>query len=297
MNQLKKIAIIEPIGLDEKEIKARLHPHEVSYFDSRTMDDSTLVEHLKEVNAILLTNRPLSYQVIKALPKLQLISVAFAGFDHVNPQAVQEKNITVTNASGYANTAVSELTIGLMISLARNIPNNHTNIGNGITTNTGTELKNKTLGIVGFGNIGQMLANLAKAFGMHIISYGPKDSQKDLINLFETSDYISLHLPLNDQTRGMINADLLKHMKKTSYLINCARGPIINQKDLVSALESESIKGAAIDVFDQEPPLSNNEPLLHCKNVITTPHIGFNTEEALVEKATIAINNTLSFFR
>jgi D-3-phosphoglycerate dehydrogenase len=294
----KKIAIIEPIGLSVENIqqlKETFKGHEIEIFDSRNYSDDELITSLKDTNILALTNRPLNYNVIKNLPCLELIAVAFAGMDHIDSQAVKEKNIIIKNASGYANSAVSELVIGFMIALSRNIVQNNNQMNQNISTNTGSELKGKTLGIVGFGNIGKEVEKLACAFGMHVITYGSNNTLDDLKNLFSKSDFISLHIPLTEQTRGLINKDYLSLMKKSAFLINCARGPIVNQLDLINALEQNQLKAAAIDVFDTEPPLASNHPLLNRADIIATPHIGFNTKEALKEKARIAIHHIKTY--
>ncbi|MED7787635.1 NAD(P)-dependent oxidoreductase [Francisella sp. 19X1-34] len=206
---MKNIAIIEPIGMtleQETQLKEIFKDHKLSIFDSRNYDDQKLIEQLKSVNIILLTNRVLSYSVISQLDNLDFISVAFSGIDHINNQAIKEKGIIVKNSAGYANSAVAELTIGFMINLARNIVNNHNNMINSIGTNTGTELKGKKLGIVGYGNIGKKLEHLANAFEMQTIKYNSKSSQSDLENLFKESDFVSLNIPLNDQTKGIITS-------------------------------------------------------------------------------------------
>lgn len=288
----KKIAIIEPIGLSAESIhqlKETFKGHEIEIFDSRHYSDDELITSLKDTNIIALTNRPLNYHIIKNLPCLELIAVAFAGMDHIDSQAVKEKSIIIKNASGYANSAVSELVIGFMIALSRNIVQNNNQMNQNISTNTGSELKGKTLGIVGFGNIGKEVAKLASIFGVKIIPFATEHNLDDLKDLFRQSDFISLHIPLTEQTRGLINKDYLSLMKKSAFLINCARGPIVNQLDLINALEQKQLKAAAIDVFDTEPPLASNHPLLNRADIIATPHIGFNTQEALKEKARIAI--------
>ncbi|WP_150467075.1 NAD(P)-dependent oxidoreductase [Francisella sp. SYW-9] len=295
---MKNIAIIEPIGMtleQEAQLKEILKGHKLSIFDSRNYNDQKLLELLKSVNIILLTNRTLSYELISQLDNLEFISVAFSGVDHIDSQAVKEKGIIVKNSAGYANSAVAELTMGFMICLARNIVNNHNNMTNAIGTNTGTELKGKKLGIVGYGNIGKKLEHIANAFEMQTIKYNSKSSQNDLENLFKESDFVSLNIPLNDQTKGMINSHYFNLMKPSAYLINCARGPIVNQQDLIDALDNKKLKGAAIDVFDTEPPLSSDNLLLNRKDIIATPHIGFNTQEALASKAKIAINHVIEY--
>lgn len=292
-----KIAIIEPTGIDLAAYHDSLPEHEIVAFDSRGWSDEQLISTLQDAEIIALSNRPLSAQVIQSLPHLKFISVAFAGIDHVDPKIVAERKIPIQNAAGYANTAVAELVIGFMISLARNIPQNNILIRKNGITNTGTELKNKILGIIGYGEIGKEIERLALAFRMQTLIYDSRSSVSKLQHLFSQADYVSLHIPLNESTRNFVTLDLLKRMKPTAYLINCARGPIVNSADLKSALESKILAGAALDVFDMEPPLAQDYSLLNNPHIIATPHIGFNTQEALLNKGQLALNNIINFLK
>lgn len=291
-----KIAVIEPIGIPIEEIRSELSAHKILECDSRNWNDEQLSEFIKDVEIIALTNRHLSADVIDSAGKLKFIAVAFSGIDHIDMNAKEKRQIPVKNAGGYANTAVAELVFGLMISLARNIPDNNRNIRQQAASNTGVELKNKVLGIVGFGAIGLEVARLAKAFQMQTLVYDRK-SQLTLENVFSQSDFVTLHVPLSNETRGMVSLRLLSKMKKTAYLINCARGPIVISDDLKQALEQRLIAGAALDVFDSEPPLPINYGLLDAPNLIATPHIGFNTREALIAKGKLTVKNIQEFLK
>lgn len=291
-----KIAVIEPIGIPIEEIRSELSAHKILECYSRNWNDEQLSEFIKDVEIIALTNRHLSADVIDSVGKLKFIAVAFSGIDHIDMNATEKRQIPVKNAGGYANTAVAELVFGLMISLARNIPDNNRNIRQQAASNTGVELKNKVLGIVGFGAIGLEVARLAKAFQMQTLVYDRK-SQLTLENVFSQSDFVTLHVPLSNETRGMVSLRLLSKMKKTAYLINCARGPIVISDDLKQALEQHLIAGAALDVFDSEPPLPINYGLLDAPNLIATPHIGFNTREALIAKGKLTVKNIQEFLK
>ncbi|CEG57112.1 NAD(P)-dependent oxidoreductase [Legionella fallonii] len=291
-----RIAIIEPIGISSEEIKAELSNNTIIECDSRGWSDEQLIKQVKNVDIIALTNRPLSAAVINAATELKFIAVAFAGIDHVDREAVNQRHILVKNAAGYANTAVAELVFGFMISLARDIPGNNQNIRHRAVTNTGLELKNKTLGIVGFGAIGAEVKRLASAFQMNTLIYD-RSGQVTLDDVFSQSDFVTLHVPLADQTRGMVNLKRLSQMKKSAYLINCARGPIVVTEDLQCALEQGLIAGAALDVFDVEPPLPTDYSLWDAPNLIATPHIGFNTQEALRTKGLLAVKNIKEFLK
>ena len=288
------VCVIEPIGIPLATLQAGLPGHEVVEFDSRGWDDAQLIEAVKDADIIAVTYRELSADVINAIPNLKMIAVAFAGIDHVDAGAVADRGITVRNAPGYANTAVAELVIGLMISLARSIPQHDTAIRHGGLSTTGTELRGKTLGIVGMGAIGKEVKALSEAFGMTPLPYDV-GSAMTLEEVFERSDYVTIHVPLLPATRGMVNAELLARMKPTAYLVNCARGPIVDSVALAAALSAGALAGAALDVFDVEPPLPTDDPLLALPNVIGTPHIGFNTQEALVTKGTDALDAIKEF--
>ena len=290
------IVILEPIGISLEECQKQLAGHQVTEVDSRNWTDEQVIEAAKEAEIIAITNRPLPATIIENLPLLKFISVAFTGIDQIDATSVRERKIAVKNASGYAKTAVAELVIGLMISLARNIVSNAKEIGHGAVTKTGTELKGKVLGIIGLGAIGNEVARLATAFGMEVISYN-RGSGTPLDEIFSKSDYVSIHVPLVEETRGLVNLQRLEQMKPTAFIINAARGPIIESDALHQALEQGIIAGAAVDVFDMEPPLPENYPLLTAPNLIATPHIGFNTKEAVTEKGRIALQNILDFLK
>lgn len=291
-----KIAIIEPIGISSEEIRTGLSGYTITECDSRNWSDEQLIDCIKDANIIALTNRPLSAAVIQAATELKFIAVAFAGIDHIDMNAANQRHILVKNAAGYANTAVAELVFGLMISLARNIPGNNEQVRQKAGTNTGIELKNKTLGIVGLGAIGSEVKRLAEAFQMKTLDYG-KNNQLTLEDLCSQSDFITLHVPLTHETRGMVDLKLLSKMKKSAYLINCARGPIVVSNDLKQALEQKLIAGAAIDVFDLEPPLPTDYSLFDAPHLIATPHIGFNTQEALRTKGQLTLKNIQEFLK
>lgn len=289
-----KIYQIEPIGISPEEIKSTLLEHDITSINSRGWSDDELINQTKDADILMLTNRPISAKVLNSLTSLKLISVAFSGIDHIDQETAKKRNILIKNTVGYANTAVAELALGLMISLARKIPQNNHNTRHGSPTNTGSELKGKTVGIVGYGAIGQEVQKIAAALGMNTLVF-QRNGNITLEQLFTDSDYITLHIPLSSETRNMIAYSLLAKMKPTAFLINCARGPIVNSNDLFAILTENKIAGAALDVFDIEPPLPESYPLLQLENVIATPHIGFNTKEAQISKGTMAVNNIIQF--
>ncbi|MEY4942374.1 MAG: hypothetical protein RL254_555 [Planctomycetota bacterium] len=285
---MTRICVIEPIGISTEEIRSALPGHDVDVFDSRGWADSELIARCAGAEVLASTNRPISVSVIDALEGLRLIAIAFAGVDSVAAAAAESHGVTVTNARGYADTAVAELTVGLMISLARQIPAQNVAIRSGGTTSMGTQLRGKTIAVIGTGAIGTEVVRLCGAFGMTVIGFD-EGSTKTLPEVVAEADFVSLHVPLLPETRGMVSGEVLSAMKPTAFLINCARGPIVDSAALDVALGSGAIAGAALDVFDQEPPLPADYPLLAHANVIATPHIGFDTVEAVRSKGEMAL--------
>jgi len=292
-NSPYNITILEPIGLPDDEIRAGLPGQNLKILDSRGWEDEALMSACQGSEILALTNRPISAALIEALPLLRQIVVAFAGIDHVTKVAA-ERGIDIVNAIGYANTSVSELVLGLMISLARQIPTHNNAIRRGGIGTLGSEIKGKTLGVVGAGQIGSEVERLGDALGMNVLTYSRRGTIT-LEELFAQSDFISLHVPLVTSTHKLVGADLLARMKPTAFLINCARGPLVDSAALHNALCNGLLAGAALDVFDREPPLPSDELLLVHPNVIATPHIGFQTNEAIRAKGEQALKHIQAF--
>lgn len=271
----------------------------------RTDDINTLIEEAKDADIIMLANMPLKGEVIRACQNLKFIDVAFTGVDHVDLEAAKEMGVAVSNASGYSNDSVAELTLGLILTLLRNVAQTDKRAREGGTKEglVGNELKGKTVGIIGTGAIGMTTARLCKAFGCNIIAYNGFSHKEntDLITymplkeMLEKSDIVALHCPLTEQSKNLINKETISYMKPTAILINAARGPVVNSRDLADALNEGKIHAAGIDVFETEPPLDKNHPLLHSKNTIVTPHIAFATQESMEKRAEIVFQNITSW--
>ena len=302
---MSKIVIMESLGISAEELAARKAPFEAQghvFVDyPKTTDPAKLIEEAKDADAMILANMPMPADVLRKCDKLKFIDVAFTGVDHVGLDAAKEKNIAVSNASGYSNEAVSELVIGTTLSLARNIRSveDRCREGKDKTGLVGWEIKGKTVGIIGLGKIGTRTAELFHAFRANVLAqsrthhdgvaeYIEQVSQEELLR---RSDIVVLHCPLNDSTRGMINAEKLAMMKPTALLVNVARGPVVVEKDLAAALENGVIAGAAIDVFDKEPPLDTASPILHAPNCLVTPHVAFATQQSMSLRAEIVFDN------
>ena len=302
---MSKIVIMESLGISDEELAARKAPFEAQghvFVDyPKTTDPAKLIEEAKDADAMILANMPMPADVLRKCNKLKFIDVAFTGVDHVGLDAAKEKNIAVSNASGYSNEAVSELVIGTTLSLAWNLRSveDRCREGKDKTGLVGWEIKGKTVGIIGLGKIGTRTAELFHAFGATVLAqsrthhdgiaeYIEQVTQEELLR---RSDIVVLHCPLNDSTRGMINAEKLAMMKPTALLVNVARGPVVVEKDLVASLENGVIAGAAIDVFDKEPPLDTASPILHAPNCLVTPHVAFATQQSMSLRAEIVFDN------
>lgn len=302
---MSKIVIMESLGISAEELAARKAPFEAQghvFVDyPKTTDPAKLIEEAKDADAMIIANMPMPAEVLRKCDKLRFIDVAFTGVDHVGLDAAKEKNIAVSNASGYSNEAVSELVIGTTLSLARNLRSveDRCREGKDKTGLVGWEIKGKTVGIIGLGKIGTRTAELFHAFGATVLAqsrthhdgiaeYIEQVTQEELLR---RSDIVVLHCPLNDSTRGMINAEKLAMMKPTALLVNVARGPVVVEKDLAVALENGVIAGAAIDVFDKEPPLDTASPILHAPNCLVTPHVAFATQQSMSLRAEIVFDN------
>lgn len=299
-----KIALLEDLGcapeiIGENKAKLEKLGHEFKTF-TKTGDVPTLKEEVKEADVIILANMPLPADVLAAAPNAKFIDVAFTGVDHLPVDEAHKRDIAISNASGYADEAVAELAISLMIQLLRETgeAEKRTRSG-GVKTGLSARLiQGKTVGIIGAGEIGKRLARLLKAFGTTVIAHNRRevkdpaiDKNVTLDELLETADIVTLHCPLTPQTKGMLGKKEFEKMKKSAILINTARGQVVDNAALADALNNGEIAGAAIDVFDMEPPLPADYPLLHAKNTILTPHIGFYSQESLDRRAEIVFDN------
>lgn len=303
-----KLVIIEPLGVAKDKLlglaTATLGDNvDITYYDTRVTDTSELINRGKDADIIAVSNLPLNREVIEGCPNLKMLAVAFTGVDHIAVDTCRARGITICNCAGYSNAAVADLVFGMIVALYRNmVPCNHV-VRHGGTKDglVGFELEGKKFGIIGSGAIGLRTANIAKAFGCEVYAYSRTVKEgtgliyTDLDTLLQTCDIISLHVPLNAHTKHLINAEKLSLMKPNAILINTARGPIVDSEALADALNAHQIAGAGIDVFEMEPPVPTDHPLLHTPNTIVTPHIAFATVEALEKRATIVFNNIVNY--
>lgn len=300
-----KVVLLESLGISAKVLDGfakRLEEkgHEFTAYE-RSTDEAVLIERAKEAEVIMIANMPLSGNVIRSCPKLKFIDVAFTGVDHVDLSAARECGVAVSNASGYSNESVAELVICMMLSLLRNVKQVEERCRTGGTKDglVGRQLQDKTVGIVGMGAIGTRVARLCGAFGCRVLSYSrtcrPQNEKLadyvSLNELLERSDIVTLHCPLTDETRHLIDAEKIGKMKKGAILINAARGPVVDYEALAEALRAGKLGGAGVDVFETEPPVPADHVMLHTPNTIVTPHIAFASEESMVLRAQIVFDS------
>lgn len=303
-----KIVLLEGLGVSDSVIAQHARKLEamghtfVAY--PKNADPQVQVERSRNADVIMLANMPLAPAVLEEAKSLKFIDVAFTGVDHIPMEEAKRRDIAVSNASGYATQAVAELCISFMIQLLRNVAQTQERCRSGGTKDglVGNLLCGKTVGIVGAGAIGKKVAALCKAFGCTVLAYNRSavsdaaiDGQVSLEELLERTDIVSLHCPLTAETKGLIGADQLARMKKSALLINTARGGVVDSAALAAALEKGNIAGAACDVFEVEPPLPADHPLLHCPNTIVTPHIAFASVESMEQRADIVFGNLYSW--
>ena len=262
---------------------------------------------------ILVTNKvPVDRALIEKLPKLKFIAVLATGFNIIDCEAAKEHGIVVSNIPAYSTDGVAQLVFAFLLELTNQVGLHSKSVNDGEWSRSPyfcywktplVELRGKVFGIVGFGKIGSAVAEIANAFGMKVKAYSPHTrayagfGTVDFVSLdevIETSDVISLHCPLTNETAGLVNAEFLSRMKKTAYLINTSRGPVVNEKDLRAALDSGAIAGAGVDVLSSEPPKEDN-PLIGAKNCFITPHIAWASLEARTRLMNIFKDNVKGF--
>lgn len=305
------IVLLESLGISEEELNKLSKPltdngHHLVVYDDGKLDDETIKTRIKDAEVLVLANTPLSGEVIEVADKLKFIAVAFTGFNHIDLEKCKEKGIQVSNAAGYITHSVAEITFGLIISLLRNIVPLEAIVRDGGTKDgyRQRDLRGKTLGVIGTGDIGGAVAEIGLAFGCKVIAYNRSEKPdlihkgveyKSLDEVLKASDIVTLHTPLTDDTKHLIDKNKLALMKDSALLINTAVGPIVDNEALAAALRNGTIAGAGLDRVDIEPPIPADYPILDAPNVVLLPHIGFATEEAMVRRAKITFDNTVNW--
>ena len=290
------IVCVEPLGISEAQfesLKAEFasQGHAFTYYMDRREDAATLAARMRDAHIVAVSNIPLPAAVLSQCPHLKYLSVAFTGLDHIDLAWCREHGVEVQNAAGYSTVAVSELAVGLMLDLLRRITplDGATRAGQGRGMFLGRELHGKTVGVVGTGAIGTATIRLLLAFGCRVLAYNRSRHAEvealgatytDLDTLLRESDIVTLHVPLTPETRHLVSRERLALMKPTSLLVNTARGNVVDLPALAESLKEGRLAGAATDVYEQEPPLPADHPLLSAPNCVCLPHVGFATREA-----------------
>jgi len=283
-----------PLIEEEKQVLSKYADIKIA----ESTDEQYLIEAVKDVDVIMVVYAEITEKIINSAPKLKGIVRYGIGVDNVDIQAASKRKIPVANVPDYCIGTVADHTFALLLALNRKILLADKALRSGECRKwtspspklMGLDLEGKTLGLIGVGKIGSAVAARAKGFGMRVIAYDPYVPKEiaeklgiqltDFETLLRNSDFISIHVPLTLETRGMIGEKELKQMKKTAYIINTARGPIIQEEALYKALKNGWIAGAGLDVYEKEPPDSDN-PLFKLENVVLTPHIAYYTQEAI----------------
>jgi glycerate dehydrogenase len=306
-----KIVILDGYTLNPGDLDwAPLHQLGNVTVHDRSREDE-IVERAADAEIILVNKVVLSEKILDQLPNVKYIGVMATGFNNIDIAAAQKHNITVTNVKAYGPASVAQQTFALLLALVNHAELHSQSVFNGEWVSSPdfcywktplTELAGKTMGLVGLGDIGSQVAKIALAFGMKVIAYrkNPARTENDdikmvaLEELFRRSDVVSLHCPLTEETKGLINAERLSWMKPNAVVLNTGRGPLINEADLAEALRNGTIDGAGLDVLSVEPPKPDN-PLLSAPNCIITPHVAWATFEARKRLLQMVADNLESF--
>ncbi len=283
---------------------------EVTLYDRTPVGE--VVERSKGADVIFTNKTPVNAEALNSLPDLKYIGVLATGYNIVDTQMAREKGITVSNVPGYGTPSVVQMTFALLLELCLHVQRHSDAVASGRWASSTdfcfwdyplVELTGKTMGIIGFGDIGRQVADVATAFGMKVIgtsrnrtdqSHRSNFKWAEIPELLEQSDVVSIHCPLTPETKGLINKENLLRMKSSAFLLNTSRGPVIIEEDLAEALNNSKIAGAGLDVLSVEPPSKDN-PLFGAKNCIITPHIAWATKEARARLMEITIRNLSAY--
>jgi phosphoglycerate dehydrogenase-like enzyme len=299
-----KIVEIEPIFSTQNNrelFESFIMEHEFVSYPNRPATEQELFSRMMDADAIIISNIPVPKTILENCKNLKMISVAFTGTDHIDMDYCKQAGIMVKNAAGYSTQSV---TLGLIIDLLRKITelDKNTRDLSDRKAFVGLELRNKTVGIIGAGAIGTKVGEILHTLGCNVCftSRNAKPNTfwgtyTSLDKLLKQSDIITLHTPLNSDSENLINRSTIAKMKDGAFIINTARGKVIDSNALAEALKSGKIAGAAIDVYETEPPLKADHPFLSVPNCILTPHIAYATKEALEKRADIASLNILKW--
>ena len=297
-----------------------MNPGDLNWDDLKQLGETDIYERssvaetpsrIIDANIVLTNKALLTREMMDDAPNLKYIGVMATGYNIVDTAAAHQRNIVVTNVPAYSTMSVAQLTFAIILELSVHTVIYADSVRNGdwvlskdfsYHLNPITELQNKTIGIIGLGQIGKAVAKIALAFGMKVIAshkHPERDQMEgvefvDETTCFHNADFVSLHCPLKEDNNQFVNRELLNLMKPSAFLINTSRGALINEEDLADALNNNRIAGAGLDVLSTEPPASDN-PLLEAKNCLITPHIGWATFEARSRLMQVVVNNIKAF--
>lgn len=301
---MQKVLLVDPIAAEGIDL-LKQNGLQVELLQDNSVEN--IKKHVVDADAILVRTSKITREIIEAGTKLKVVARHGVGVDNIDLQAASEKKIPVTNTPHANTVSVAEHVMGLMIALAKNMRKTDLALRDGHfevrNKYIGVELEGKTLGIIGLGKIGQKVGKIAAyGFGMKVIGYDPyvKPEQldpaiemtSDWDRIFKESDFVSLHMPLLESTRGIVGIKEFKMMKRTAYFINAARGSVANERDLIQALQEGLIAGLGTDVYDQEPPAKDN-PLFSMDNTVVTPHMAAHSHDAMIKMATHAAQGVI----
>lgn len=311
-----KIVILDGYTLNPGDLSwERLNKFgELTIYDRTEYDNDKIIDAIGEAGIIFTNKTPLPKEVLDKIPSLKYIGVLATGYNVVDVDAAKDLGIVVTNVPGYGTTAVAQMTMALLLEMCHHVGEHNRAVKEGEWSKSKDfcfwnypliELDGKTMGIIGFGRIGQATAKLAQAFGMNILTSGSRSKpelesntckQVDLEELLAKSDVISLHCPLTPETEGIINTSNISKMKDGAMIINTSRGQLIVEQDLKEALDNGKLAGAALDVVSKEP-IDKDNPLLKANNCIITPHIAWASKESRNRLMNTALENLEAFLK
>ena len=306
-----KIVVLDGYGLNPGDLswESMQALGELEVFDRTS--PAELHQRASDAEALITNKTIISAEDMKALPQLKYIGVLATGYNVVDIDAAKALGIVVTNIPAYSTRSVAQMVFAHLLNITQRVGHYAEENNKGRWTNNAdfcywdtplVELDGKKMGIIGYGNIGQAVAAIATALGMDVYVYSSKPQfllpqgvqRMSIDEIFQECDVVSLHCPLTDETKGLVNSTRLNSMKSSSILINTGRGPLVNEQDLADALNNGVIAAAGLDVLSTEPPRKDN-PLLTAKNCFITPHIAWATKEARIRLMDIAVNNLKSF--
>ena len=286
---------------------------ELTVYDRTPKDPQTVISRIGDAEAVLENKVAMTREVMDACPNLRYIGEIATGYNNIDIAAAKEKGIVVTNIPAYSTMSVAQMTFALLLEICHHVGHHNDLVHQGAWANCGStmfydhdfpliELDGKTLGIIGFGKIGQAVARIANAMGMNVLAYSRSVREEakslgtyvSLDELLAKSDVISLHCPLFPETKGIINKENIAKMKDGVIILNTSRGPLIEEQDLADALRSGKVYAAAMDVVSEEPMRDDN-PLMTAPNCIITPHMAWMPTEARTRLIDIAVNNIRAF--